>query len=241
MAPTVTNGAQTRGARRWLSRITGAAALALVIHPATAESINFGPDLAGQGWKILTFRSLTPVNYAAEGADRLTIRADKASSLIWRGLDENLWPKRTARWRWRVQTGVAPTDLSIKGSDDRSIALYFVFARDEAAARSAKGSASLSSAMWWSSGSALVYVWGGNAARGSIVASPHMGSSGKLVIRQPAGASDGKWLPEQADLMADFRRAFGRAPGPLVGLAISSDSDDTGGLNVAAIEGLQLD
>lgn len=224
-----------------LHLIIGAAALALAGIPARAEPVAFGPDLAGQGWKVLTFRALAPVTYAAEGADRLTIRADKASSLIWRGLEENLWARRAARWRWRVQTGVVPTDLSVKGSDDRSIALYFVFARDEAAARSAKGSASLSSAMWWSSGAALVYVWGGNAPRGSIVASPHMGASGKLLIRRPAGEGDGKWLPEQADLAADFRRAFGRDPGPLVGLAISSDSDDTGGLNVAAIEGLHLE
>lgn len=225
-----------------LARTTAAISLLVLLAPAArAEPISFGPDLAGQGWKVLTFRSLNPVSYAAEGADRLSIRADRAASLIWRGLDEKLWQTRTATWRWRVQNSVAPTDLAVKGSDDRAIALNFVFAKDEAAARLAKGSTSLTSAMWWSSGAALVYVWGGNASRGSLVASPHMGASGKLILRQPAGVADGRWLPERADLRADFRRAFGREPGPLVGLAISSDSDDTGGLNVAALEALRLD
>lgn len=227
--------------RRMLPLPAGLAiCLTVSVTAARADAISFGPDLAAQGWKNLTFRSLAPVDYSAEGRDRLVIKGDKAASLIWLALDEKQWPARMAAWRWRVQQGVVPTDLSIKGGDDRSIAVYFVFARDEAAARSAKGSTSLSSAMWWSSGSALVYVWGGNAARGNIVASPHMGSSGKLLIRQPGEPADGKWLAEQVDLSADFRRAFGREPGPLVGLAISSDSDDTGGAVRAAVEAMRV-
>ena len=74
----------------------------------------------------------------------------------------------------------------------------------------------------------------------SVLPSPHMGASGKLVVRQTAARADGKWQPEKADLAADFRRAFGREPGPLVGIAISSDSDDTGGVNVASIEALAV-
>ncbi|MGL4975235.1 MAG: DUF3047 domain-containing protein, partial [Bosea sp. (in: a-proteobacteria)] len=203
---------------------------------AQAATIPFGPDLSAQGWKPLTFRSIPPVQFRADGASRLTLRADKAASVIWRGLDENLWSAKSAQWRWRVESSVPATDLTIKGKDDRALALYFVFAKDEAAARSAKGSSSLTSAMWWSSGAALVYVWGGNVAPGAVLPSPHMGTSGKLVVRQVPARADGKWVPEKADLAADFRRAFGRQPGPLVGIAVSSDSDDTGGLNVAGIE-----
>jgi hypothetical protein len=218
-----------------------AALLSGIAAGAQAETIAFGPDLAAQGWKPLTFRSIPPVTFQAEGASRLTLRADKAASVIWRGLDENLWSARSAQWRWRVESGVPATDLTVKGKDDRTLALYFVFARDEAAARSAKGSSNLTSAMWWSSGAALVYIWGGGAPQGSVLPSPHMGASGKLVVRQTAARADGKWVPERADLVADFRRAFGREPGPLVGIAVSSDSDDTGGLNVAAIEALAID
>ena len=217
-----------------------AAPLALAPAPALAEAIPFGPSLGGAGWRTLTFRSLAPAAYAPEGRDRLGIRASSAASLIWREVDEGLWDRRRAEWRWRVQSGPPATNLARKGADDRAIALYFVFARDEASARAAKGATSLSSAMWWSSGQALVYVWGGSGAKGSIVDSPHMAANGKLVIRQPGGTGDGAWIREQADLAADFRRAFGREPGPLVGLAISSDSDDTGTVTVAGIEGLSL-
>lgn len=42
------------------------------------------------------------------------------------------------------------------------------------------------------------------------------------------------------DVRGDFRVAFGRAPGSLVAVAVSSDSDDTGGLNIAAVADLDL-
>jgi hypothetical protein len=209
--------------------------------PAQAEPVTFGPSLSGQGWKTLNFRGLKPVDFKAEGANRLAIRAEGAASVIWRELDENLWAKRQAKWRWKVDQSVPATNLAVKGADDRAIALYFVFAKDEASAKSAKGAASLSSAMWWSSGAALVYIWGGDGTRGQVVASPHMGASGKLVLRQPGGITNASFLPEAADLAADFRRAFGREPGPLVGIAISSDSDDTKGTNLAAIEALSVE
>ncbi len=209
--------------------------------PAQAGPVPFGPALEAQGWKPLTFRSLAAMQFSATTAGQLNISGTKAASLIWRGIDESEWQARTASWRWRVESGPPATDLTVKGGDDRAIALYFVFAKDEAAARAAKGSSSLSSAMWWSSGAALVYIWGGVGAKNTVLSSPHMGSGGKLVLRQPGSLADGRWQPERADLIADFRRAFGREPGPLVGIAVSSDNDDTGTSTKAAIEGLNVE
>lgn len=205
-----------------------------------AEPVRFGPSLAAAGWKPLTFRGLKPAAFAPTGAAGLSIRAEGAASVIWKEIGEAEWGARRAAWRWKVENSVAATDLAVKGGDDRAIALYFLFARDEDAAKRAKGASSLSSALWWSSGAALVYVFGGKGARNALVASPHMGKSGTLILRQPGGAATGQWLAETADLAADFRRAFGRDPGPLVGLAVSSDSDDTKGLNTGAIEALTL-
>ncbi len=207
---------------------------------AAAEPVPFGPSLERNGWRTLTFRGLPPVEFSAPGASRLDIVSDRAASVIWRELPPGLAASRQADWRWRALSGPPATDLSARGRDDRAIAVYFVFARDEAAARSARGASSLTSAMWWSSGSALVYVHGGTGERGQIVPSPHMGASGRLIIRQPGGRGGEAWLSETVDLAADFRRAFGKEPGPLVGVAVSSDSDDTGTRTVASIEGLRL-
>jgi hypothetical protein len=215
-------------------------AMCVCAAPAAAQPIDFGPDLAAKGWKTLNFRALPPALFVAQGSSRLDIAADSAASVIWLGLDEASWARQAASWRWRVEVGPPAANLAAKGQDDRAIALYFVFARDEAAARSALGAQSLTSAIWWSSGAAIVYVWGGAGARDAVVPSPHMGANGKLILRQPAGA-DGRWRAETAQIRADFQRAFGREPGPLVGIAVSSDSDDTRTRTRASIEGLRLD
>ncbi|MBM3535796.1 MAG: DUF3047 domain-containing protein, partial [Alphaproteobacteria bacterium] len=48
-----------------------------------------------------------------------------------------------------------------------------------------------------------------------------------LVLR--SGAADaGRWVEERRDVAADFRAAFGHAPLRLTGLALASDTDNTG-------------
>jgi hypothetical protein len=57
-------------------------------------------------------------------------------------------------------------------------------------------------------------------------------------VKRTAGAPTEVWFKETADVRDDFQRAFGRLPGRLVTVAVSSDSDDTGGLNIAAVADL---
>ena len=155
--------------------------------------------------------------------------------MLWRALPRDFADGSTARWRWKVDRGVPATDLARKGADDRDIAVYFLFADDPATLDNPP--TSLTGAM--RKGRALVYVWGGNAAPGTAVESPHMRGRGQLVVKRPAGA--GGWENVSVDLRADFRRVFGREPGPLVGLGVSTDSDDTGTATRAALADLVID
>jgi len=54
---------------------------------------------------------------------------------------------------------------------------------------------------------------------------------------RPAGTGSHS---ERVDLAADYARAFGGAPGALIGLAVSGDSDDTDSVIRAAIGNLVL-
>ena len=88
--------------------------------------------------------------------------------------------------------------------------------------------------------STLVYGHGGDEPRGAIVQSPHMGERGKFIILRPANSERKVWLDEQVDLQADYRRAFERPPPDLLAIAVSSDSDDTGGINRTRIRGISV-
>lgn len=208
-------------------------AAGLTAQPAAAESIHFAPGLAG--WTNVAYPGIAPAHFAAAGEDTLAIATDAAAGLLWRPLPAAIRQPRAAQWRWRVDEGVAATDLSQRGADDRAVALYFVFSQRPGAAGGPLQTLAAADV------SALVYVFGGDKPRGALLASPHMGERGKFIVLRPAAATKQVWYAENVDLAGDYARAFGRAMPSLIGIAISSDSDDTGARNRALVQALVVD
>ena len=83
----------------------------------------------------------------------------------------------------------------------------------------------------------LQYVWGGNHSRGALQNSPYAPGQGANVILRSAGTGSHS---ESVNLASDFSRAFGGAPGALVGIAVSADSDDTGSSIRASVSNLAI-
>jgi hypothetical protein len=212
------------------------AALSLALPAMAMGPVPFGPGLQDAGWSELTFRGRVPAEFRAEAPGTLRVRTDGGVSVLYRPLPAGFGPAAEARWRWRVDAAVPPTDLGRRGADDRSLAVYFLFQDDSEAAGDPPSS--LTAAM--RRGRALVYVWGGDGTARSMVESPHMGARGRLIVQRPAASPNGEWIAEAVDLRADFRDAFGREPGPLVGIAVSADSDDTATVSEALIADLVL-
>ena len=125
--------------------------------------------------------------------------------------------------------GWRSTDLRRKGGDDRNLAVYFAWTDAETAARADPSNAAR--LLRGANTRVLVYVWGDDDARGTIQASPYLEGLCTVILR-PAGTGQ---HVERVDLAGDFRRAFGTAPGVMVGIGISADSDDTGGRIRASI------
>jgi hypothetical protein len=224
------------GDLRIISTIVIAGGLALAGPGLALGPVAFGPSLSASGWQDFPYRNLKQVEFTAEGADTLRLRSDHAASLIWRQLPSDFSGGGVAQWRWKVDQAVPPTDLSDRGADDRSIALYFLFADSASAANDPPKS--MRSAMM--SGRALIYVWGSDEAAGSVIRSPSMFGRGQLVVQRPAASPTNTWISESVDLRADFRRAFGREPGPLVGVGVSADSDNTGTVAEATLSNLVI-
>ena len=210
--------------------------LALVTLALAAPNGGLADDrfLFDGSWREQGFLRLFSNDYQQAGA-RLDIVSDGTVSMLWRATDDLSHPVRSAQWDWQVREGVRPTDLTIKGGDDRNLALYFVFV-DPDRARALRGR-NARRILREQSALALIYVWGGDHPNGAILPSPYSPKLRTKVLRQ---AQTGDFR-ESVDLAADFRAAFGRAPGTLVGLAVSADSDDTNGRIVGAIANLALE
>ena len=207
----------------------------LLAAPAAAEELRFGPDLQEEGWTAVTFPGIVPAIFKAASRTRLNVSTDSAAGILLRGWSGDVPHARRARWRWRVHESGPATDLTQRGADDRALGVYFIFGAASDAGKSATtllGAATVT---------ALVYVFGGNKPRGTVLPSPHMERRGKFVVLRHADAEKAVWHSEDVDLAKDYRRAFGQTPAMLLAVGIMSDSDNTRTRNLAELDALTLD
>ena len=196
--------------------------------PAAATQILFDGS-----WREQGFLRLFSNDYTQQGR-ALDIVSDGTVSLLWRAVPEGLRGARAASWAWTVQQSVPPTDLGRKGGDDRNIALYFVYTTAENAANINPNRAAR--LLRDQNTTALVYVWGGDKAPGTVMQSPYHPGLRTLVRR---GAGTGAHS-ERVDLAADYRAAFGIEPGVLIGVGVTADADDTDTFIRAQLSNLTL-
>lgn len=211
-------------------RITLLALTLFLPNFAVAQQISFA-----QGWTEQRF-SMFKSNDFSQSVQSLGVKSDNTVSLLWSALPETVWKKSAARWDWSVQTSVPPTDLTKKGGDDRNLSIYFLFLPEDSARRAQDQG--IRALLKNPDVRVLIYVWGGAHARGDVLPNPYLGARGRSVIRRAAGTGSAS---ERVDLAGDHRRAFGEAAQNLVGIAVSSDSDDTNSKVVAQISGLRIE
>lgn len=211
-----------------------ARALALaVICAAAAPAAALGPVGFDDAWRTQAFSLFSSNRYGFAG-ERVTVASNGSVSLAWRALPERFWAAEAATWSWAVAEGVPPTDLTVKGGDDRNLALYFVFLPEAEARR--LGGTSIRRLLNNDAARVLVYVWGGDHARGAVLESPYLGDRGRTIVLRRSGTGQAS---EEVDLSADYARIFG-GDAALVGLALSGDSDDTDTEIRAQVSGLVL-
>ena len=210
--------------------------LALARGPDMAGGVAFpfGPSLSATGWESVSSPWKRGARFSAHGKNALVVETSGGFGLLWHAVPRQGAKAQEARWRWRKQEGVGPTDLTKKGGDDRVLALYFAFANPS----DVKPGTDLSALMRSGRGQVLIYVWGGAAKPGTVLPLPYFEGRGRTIVKRAAETKPGVWFDEQAALRADFKRAFGKAPGQLMAIAVSSDADDTGGRNVVALADL---
>lgn len=75
----------------------------------------------------------------------------------------------------------------------------------------------------------LMYVWDASAPVDTLVISTRSDRIRKIVVGSgPRSAEQKGWVRLRRDVAADFARAFGEAPGPLISMAMMTDGDNTG-------------
>jgi Protein of unknown function (DUF3047) len=72
----------------------------------------------------------------------------------------------------------------------------------------------------------LMYVWDAKAPVGSVIINPRTDRVRKIVV-DSGPMNLRQWRDHRRDVVADFKLAFGEAPGTLTSIALMTDSDNT--------------
>ena len=134
------------------------------------------------------------------------------------------------RWRWKVSNVYEQGNARRKEGDDYAARIYvaFEFEPDEAGFFERAKRKTVEVVFGEElPGNALNYIWANRLPVGEIIANPFTDTT-MMVAVNSGTANTGEWVTVERDIVADYRKAFDREPPKLVGVAIMSDSDNTG-------------
>jgi hypothetical protein len=154
--------------------------------------------------------------------------ADESASGLIRRLDIDLEDFPVLQWQWRIREPIA-SDPTKKAGDDFPARIYVTFAYEPSqvrwtqraryrAARALYGDVPYNS---------LIYVWDGQAAEDTVFASPYAPHFVKSIVAR-SGDDDGTLHTETRNVYDDYVRVFGGPPPRVTGVAIMTDTDNTG-------------
>jgi len=199
-------------------------------------------------WRPLTFPKIERHStYAIAANDTQTefwLKAESdrsASGVVWKKqYDVYEYPR--LRWRWRVENVYQKGDATKKSGDDYPVRVYVIFQYDPATASVGKGlKYGFAKAVYgeYPPDSGLNYVWESRDNPAEFVVSPYTDSM-MMFLREKGAAKVGQWVEEEADVLGDYRKAFGKDPPRSASLAVMNDSDDTGEKAVSFIDWVEI-
>ncbi|MGI9493295.1 MAG: DUF3047 domain-containing protein [Geminicoccaceae bacterium] len=199
--------------------------------------------LQAEGWDELIFDNKTANRFISGEHGEIEVKSESGVSLLKMPLTVDIKAQPGFRWRWRVVKGAPATDLSVKGADDRSLAMYVAFpfvAEGATTIERIKRKFVEARAGKDAPGRVLTYVFGGDGDRGAVIESPYLGNSGMMTILRSADAPTDQWFTETINLAEDYQRAFGTLPPDPLYIAIGADTDDTNSVAVGVVKDLEF-
>jgi hypothetical protein len=218
------------------------------LHAAEADVLYREEFTSLEAWRPLTFpkipRHSTYSIATDSGQSEFWLKAESdgsASGIVWKK-QYNVYEYPRLRWRWRVENVYARGDAAKKSGDDYPLRLYVMFQYDPASASAGKrfkyGFAKAAYGEY-PPDSGLNYVWESRESPAEFVVSPYTESM-MMFLREKGAARVGQWVEEEVDVLADYRKAFGKDPPRNASLAVMNDSDNTGEKAVSFIDWVEI-
>jgi hypothetical protein len=177
----------------------------------------------GPEWSVKEFRGETAYRVVGDDGGRV-LQAEShgtASGLV-KKVDVAPRDLPILSWRWKVSGTIAQGDERSKRGDDYAARVYVIFPH-----------------WFFPKTRTLNYIWANRLSQGAFLPNAYTGNAMMIAVRSGPTQS-GQWLSERRDIVADYRKAFGEEPPRIGGIAIMTDTDDTGARAMAWYDDLVL-
>lgn len=166
---------------------------------------------------------------AIQGRPALVVAAERSVSILRQQIGTAPVQAGQLAFSWKID-GLAPgADLADAQNEDSPVRIVLAFDGDRT--QLSPRTHRLSELTRLLTGeplpyASLVYVWSNTEPVGTVVVNPRTDRIRKLVVESGSDQL-GRWRDHERDVHADFLRAFGEPPGPLVAVALMTDTDNT--------------
>jgi hypothetical protein len=134
------------------------------------------------------------------------------------------------QWRWKVANVLKRADIYQKEGDDYPARITIVFEYDSSklsASQRVKYEVARLLYGEYPPLATLNYVWCSKAPVGVVVPNPYTERS-IMIVLESGQEKLGTWVSEERDVYEDYRKAFKDEPPMISGVAIMTDTDNTG-------------
>jgi hypothetical protein len=174
-----------------------------------------------------TFAAFEPV--VAQGQPAILVKANRSVSILRQRYAAGLQGVGSLAFSWRIDALAEGADLATSEGDDSPVRIVLAFDGDRSRLSARVHRLSEMSRLLTGEElpyATLAYVWSNHQVPGTIVTNRRSDRIRKIVV-EAGPARLGQWLAYERDIPADFRAAFGEEPGPLMAVALMTDTDNT--------------
>lgn len=177
----------------------------------------------------------TPTEYRLRrdpdtGGTVLFARAQRSASAMMHPVHVKLVENHRIAWCWKVASLIEGADNTDRHAEDAPVRIVLAFGGD-------KTKLGFRDQMFFEQVrlftgqeapyATLMYIWENHQPVETVLNNPHTGRV-RMLVAESGPQRTGRWLRYVRDIRADYIKAFGEEPGPLIGVGVLTDTDNTG-------------
>jgi hypothetical protein len=213
----------------------------LTIHAQSQAIIEVGKfsaatvgDTLPADWKPLTFRKIErhTTYKLVKDNDTVVVKAvaEASASGLTREMKVNPKEYPIVQWRWKVSNILKKGDVHRKEGDDYPARIYITFEYDPSKLSFFEKAKYETIRLLYGQHpplAAINYIWESKAPVGTMIPNPYTNRVMMFVVESGPSKLN-QWVNEERNIFEDYKKAFGQEPPMISGIAVMTDTDNTG-------------